>query len=79
MQAISVCIAIDHVDGNHIIDRPSGYDEWRSYSPSFWGAPMFSWVSPSPRTTRLERRIFEPNPDDDPQAMMADLGEEGGM
>jgi hypothetical protein len=78
MQAISVCFAMDHVDGNHVIDKPPGYDGWRSYQPSFWGTPMFSWESPSPRTRRLERRIFDPNPDDDPQAIMAELSEAGG-
>jgi hypothetical protein len=78
MQAISVCFAVDHVDGNHVIDKPVGYQTWRCYAPPFWGGPMFSWASPSPRTKRLERRIFDPNPEDDPLSIMADLSQEGG-
>ncbi len=78
MQASSICFAMDHVNGNHVIDRPSGYEKWRSYSPTFWGAPFFSWASPSPRTKQLDRRIFDPNPDDDPLTIMAELGNEGG-
>ena len=69
MQAVSVCFAMDHVDGDHTIDKPAGYDFWRSYQPTFWGAPLFSWVAPNPRTRQPERRIFDPNPDDDPQAV----------
>jgi hypothetical protein len=78
MQAVSICFAIDQADGDHVIDRPTGYDTWRSYQPEFWGGPFFSWTSPSPRTRRQERRVFRPNPDDDPQAIQADLGREGG-
>ncbi|HEV2931079.1 MAG TPA: FAD-dependent oxidoreductase, partial [Propionibacteriaceae bacterium] len=78
MQAISVCFAMDHVDGNHVIDKPAGYQTWRTYTPHFWGAPMFSWVSPSPRTGQLVRRIFDPNPDDDPLTLRSELSEEGG-
>ena len=50
MQAVSVCFAVDHVDGDHTIDKPAGYDFWRGYQPDFWGAPLFSWVAPNPRT-----------------------------
>lgn len=78
MQAVSVCFAVDHVHGNHTIDKPADYDFWRGYQPDFWGAPLFSWAAPSPRTRQLERRIFDPNPDDDPLGVRADLSEEGG-
>jgi len=37
-----------------------------------------SWVAPSTRSRRAERRIFDPNPDDDPQGIQADLSQEGG-
>ena len=78
MQAVSVCFAVDHVDGNHTIDKPGSYDSWRTYQPDFWGAPLLSWVAPSTRSRRAERRIFDPNPDDDPQGIQADLSQEGG-
>ncbi len=78
MQAVSVCFAVDHVDGTHTIDKPAGYDQWRSYEPSFWGSPLFSWSAPNPRTLQPEARVFDPNPDDDPSAIQADLSKEGG-
>jgi hypothetical protein len=78
MQAVSVCFALDHVDGNHTVDKPEGYDFWRTYQPDFWGGPLFSWVAPSPRTRQPEQRTFDPNPDDDPFSVQADLTKEGG-
>ncbi len=47
MQAVSYCFALDHVEGNHTIDRPESYDFWRAYQPPFWGAPC----CPSPPRT----------------------------
>ena len=72
MQAFSVCFAIDHVDGDHTVDRPARYDFWRDYQPAFWGAKMLSWQTPNPRTLRTSTRSFTPNPDDDPAAVNAD-------
>ncbi|MGW3627014.1 FAD-dependent oxidoreductase [Streptomyces sp. NPDC000880] len=72
MQAVSVCFAVDHVDGDHTIDKPADYDFWRSYQPDFWGGPLLSWVSPHPRTLETVERTFAPNPDDDPLAVNAD-------
>lgn len=72
MQAVSVCFAIDHVDGDHTIDKPDGYDFWRTYQPAFWGGPLLSFVSPDPRTLATTTRTFTPNPDDDPLSVVAD-------
>jgi hypothetical protein len=72
MQALSVCFAIDHVDGDRSIDRPESYDFWRTYEPAFWGAPMLSWQTPNPRTLQTSTRSFTPNPDDDPWLVDAD-------
>lgn len=72
MQAVSFCFAIDHVDGDHTIDRPASYDFWRAYQPPYWGAPFLSWTGPDPRTLDTVQRAFTPNPDDDPQAVLAD-------
>ncbi|MBB5868971.1 hypothetical protein F4553_002350 [Allocatelliglobosispora scoriae] len=72
MQAMSVCFAIDHVDGDHTIDRPDSYGFWRDYQPAFWGDRMLSFRSPNPRTLSISERSFTPNPDDDPLAVLAD-------
>ncbi|MER6616193.1 FAD-dependent oxidoreductase [Streptomyces xantholiticus] len=72
MQAASVCFALDHVEGDHTIDRPARYDFWRTYQPDFWGGPMLSLRAPNPRTKEIVERSFTPNPDDDPLAVVAD-------
>ncbi|WP_326553494.1 FAD-dependent oxidoreductase [Micromonospora sp. NBC_01813] len=72
MQAVSVCFAIDHVDGDHTIDRPARYGFWRDYQPPFWGDRMLSFRSPNPRNLQIGQRSFTPNPDDDPLAVVAD-------
>ena len=72
MQAVSVCFAVDHVDGDHTVDKPARYDFWRAYQPEFWGAPLLSFRSPDPRTLETVERTFTPNPDDDPLDVLAD-------
>lgn len=72
MQAVSVCFAIDHVDGDHTIDKPEQYDFWRAYQPDFWGDRLLSFRSPNPRTLAISERSFTPNPDDDPLSVVAD-------
>ncbi len=72
MQAVSVCFAIDHVDGDHTIDRPASYGFWREYQPPFWGDRLLSWRCPHPRTLEIVERSFTPNPDDDPLSVVAD-------
>ncbi|GAA0243329.1 FAD-dependent oxidoreductase [Cryptosporangium japonicum] len=72
MQAVSVCFAVDCVDGDHTIDRPVNYGFWRAYRPDFWGGPLLGWRTPNPRTLQTSVRSFTPNPDDDPLAVVAD-------
>ncbi|MFI7447360.1 FAD-dependent oxidoreductase [Nonomuraea sp. NPDC049714] len=72
MQAVSVCFALDHVDGDHTIDKPDSYDFWRAYQPPFWGDKLLSWRCPSPRTLEIVERSFTPNPGDDPRLVEAD-------
>lgn len=72
MQAVSVCFAVDRIDGDHTIDRPPAYDRWRTFEPPFWGGPLLGWTSPNPRTLGTSVRTFTPNPDDDPLAVVAD-------
>ncbi|MCE0540678.1 FAD-dependent oxidoreductase [Kineosporia rhizophila] len=78
MQAVSVCFAVDEVPGNVVIDKPEGYDFWRSYAPQFWGGPLLSLDAPNPRTLRRSSRDFTPNPDDDPLQVVADQRLSGG-
>jgi hypothetical protein len=78
MQAVSVCFAVDHVDGDHTVDRPGRYDFWRDYTPPFWGGPLLSFRAPSPRDLRPAERVFDPNPDDDPLAVDADQRRDPG-
>ncbi|MFJ2029098.1 FAD-dependent oxidoreductase [Streptosporangium sp. NPDC087985] len=78
MQAVSVCFAIDHVDGDHTIEKPGTYDFWRKYQPSFWGDRLLSWRCPKPQTLEILERSFTPNPDDDPLRMDADQRDNGG-
>ncbi|MFC0529739.1 FAD-dependent oxidoreductase [Phytohabitans kaempferiae] len=72
MQAVSVCFAVDHVDGDHTIDKPARYDFWRAYQPPFWGDRLLSFRAPHPRTLEITERSFTPNPDDDPGLVVAD-------
>ncbi|NUR86516.1 MAG: FAD-dependent oxidoreductase [Nonomuraea sp.] len=78
MQAVSVCFAVDHVDGDHTIDRPATYDFWREYQPPFWGDRLLSWRAPHPRTLEIVERAFTPNPGDDPLRVVADQRVGGG-
>ena len=78
VQAVSICFAIDHVDGDHTIDKPRNYDFWRAYSPHFWGGPLLGFKAPNPRTLEIAERSFTPNPEDDPLLVDADQRKDGG-
>ncbi|WP_223692051.1 FAD-dependent oxidoreductase [Leifsonia poae] len=78
VQAISWCFVIDHVDGDHVIEKPDDYERWRAMQPDFWGAPMMSLTAPHPRTLDIETRTFTPTIDDDPFAAVADQRSDGG-
>jgi hypothetical protein len=78
MQAVSYCFAVDHVDGDHVGDKPANYAFWRNYQPDFWGDRMLSWHAPDPRTLEPSLRTFTPNPDDDPLQVVADQRRTGG-
>jgi len=79
VQALSVCFVVEHVEGDHTIDRPERYDFWRSYRPAAWnGANLLSWTAPSPRTLQMDTRTFTPNPGDDALAVRADQSRNPG-
>jgi len=65
VQSIAWCFVVDHVAGDHTIERPADYDYWRSFELPFWGAPMLSFVAPEPRSgIPVERTMFV-NPEHD--------------
>ena len=79
IQAVSVCFVVEHVDGDHTIERPTDYDFWRAYAPGAWqGERMLSWTAPNPRTLELNTRGFDPNPGDDVLAVDADQSRSAG-
>ncbi|WP_159619936.1 FAD-dependent oxidoreductase [Ruania rhizosphaerae] len=78
VQAMSVCFAVDHVDGDHTIERPEQYDYWRAYTTDYWGANLLSWSAPHPRTLEIVHRHFSPNPGDDPLTVAADQAVNAG-
>ena len=79
VQALSVCFAVEHVDGDHTIDRPERYDFWSTYTPGPWnGRRMLSWEAPNPRTLAMDVRSFTPNPGDDARAVDADQSKNPG-
>jgi hypothetical protein len=71
-QGVSWCFALDHVDGDHTIDRPEGYKQWRDYQPPFWPDRLLSFTWPDPRTLKPLTGAFDPNPEDDPLGVVAD-------
>lgn len=79
IQALSVCFAVEHVEGDHTIEQPADYDFWREYVPAAWqGERMLSWTAPNPRTLEMSTRVFEPNPGDDVLAVDADQSKNAG-
>lgn len=78
VQAVSICFAIDRVEGDQTIDKPENYDYWRSYQPHFWGGPLLGFTAPHPRTLEHTTRSFTPNPDDNPLLVDADQRKGGG-
>jgi hypothetical protein len=48
-QAVSWCFAIDYRPGEeHVIDRPAGYEHWRTEVAPFWPGPQLSWTDIEP-------------------------------
>lgn len=67
-QALSVCFAVDHLEGeNHVIDRPAEYAFWRDFVPRLdppWPGRLLSWNVPHPRTMQPITYRFEPHGED---------------
>ncbi|KAF5017328.1 hypothetical protein F66182_10757 [Fusarium sp. NRRL 66182] len=78
-QAVSICFAVDHIDGqDNTIPKPKEYDFWRRYHPDFWGAPLLGLKAPHPRTLEIVEREFTPNPKDEVASVVADQRRSGG-
>jgi hypothetical protein len=44
VQGITWCFAMSYdALGEHVIEKPSTYGQWRAYSPEFWVGPLLSW------------------------------------
>jgi hypothetical protein len=79
MQAVSVCFAVSHHEGeDHTIDRPSDYETWRAVAPEWWHGPQFGWVAPHPHTLEPRTYSFRPNPEDEPARIVADQSKDPG-
>jgi FAD-dependent oxidoreductase family protein len=73
-QAITWVIAIEHVDGDHTIDKPEQYDFWAAYRPPFWPDRLLSLTAPEPSTLAPLTRTFVPHgPADNTQRADVDL------
>jgi hypothetical protein len=66
-QAITWCAAVEWRPGeDHTIDRPDGYEFWRSYRAAFWPGPQLGWTTQEPETGRpLSRPLFSPSGEHD--------------
>jgi hypothetical protein len=78
MQAASWCFAMEHVDGDHVIDRPARYDHWRAARPAVWPGDLLAFRWPDPRTLEPAEGWLHPNPDDDPLSVVADQSKNPG-
>jgi hypothetical protein len=77
MQAISVCFALDHVDGeDHTVPKPRSYERFKDARPVDFPEGRFSFVTPDPKTREPTRRAFRPNPAGDPAAVGPDYADE---
>lgn len=60
-QAITVCFAMEHLEGeDHTIERPRTYEHWRDFRSVGWSGPLLSWTTVKPETHEpLTRLLFE--------------------
>lgn len=75
MQPVSVCFAIDHVDGDHTIDKPAEYDHFLSARAPHWPEGQLSFTAPHPKSLAPVAHQFMPNPDGDFRAIRPDYAD----
>ncbi|MDQ6678198.1 MAG: FAD-dependent oxidoreductase, partial [Acidobacteriota bacterium] len=64
-QSFTFCFAMDSVEGDHTIEKPSEYQFWRDYVPKLmppWTGPLLSWTACEPKTLAPRKAYFDPNP-----------------
>ena len=59
MQAVSVCFAMDHVDGDHTIDKPPSTTSG-GLPAGLLGAPLLSWTRAQPAHRQPETAHLRP-------------------
>ena len=63
-QAFTMCFAVEHIDGeNHIIDKPSEYDFWKSFTPDItppWPGKLLDFTYTHPSTGLPRKLGFNP-------------------
>ncbi|NLP83349.1 FAD-dependent oxidoreductase [Microbacterium sp. CFH 90308] len=75
MQPVSVCFAVDHVDGDHTIDKPAEYEHFLSARAPHWPEGQLSLTAPHPKTLAPINHRFQPNPDGDFRAIRPDYAD----
>ncbi len=70
MQAITWVFAMSYDQhGNHVIDKPKGYEFWRDYVPQLtppWTGKLFDWTHSHPITLEPRRWLLLPEESGDP-------------
>ncbi len=57
VQGFTWCFAMGwDPKGEHVIRKPSQYERWKAYRPSFWPGPLLGWTTQDPVT--LEPRTW---------------------
>ncbi|MBO1739314.1 FAD-dependent oxidoreductase [Leifsonia sp. TF02-11] len=74
-QAVTWCAALECRPGeDHTIERPAGYDHWKTTVAPFWPGSQLSWDDIEPITLdRRTRPIFETDPADAERSGARDL------
>lgn len=66
MQPISVCFALDHIEGAEFtIDKPHSYERFLNAPAVDWPSGQLSLTAPHPKTLEPSHHTFHPNPDGD--------------
>jgi hypothetical protein len=67
MQAFTYCFAVDYLSGeDHRIDRPTEFENWRSYVPDLrppWPEKLLSWTVTDPISLAPRTHPFDPEYD----------------
>lgn len=71
VQGITWCFAMSYdPNGEHLIDKPTQYDKWRTYQPEFWPNPLLDWHTPHPITHEKIRWCLFPEENTNPYRSM---------